>query len=450
MQGKVNLDLSFCLANDGFSLDELVFKLGELFEKKAFSELLRLILMLVQEVLVMRMYSGEKLPFDCCSNPSFKSNGGYNRRIRTSLGEVNLYWKRICCRTCGRSLVMLKDFLKLKHYQTKTTELEKIVIDAASETSYRRAVKSIGEHKLIKLSHHTAHNWVMQTDCDEINLPKDVVGSMGPLQVVADGTGFKGQAENGKTRKGDLKVVVGVNTAGEVFPMGSWTGTTWKEINENWKNNKLKFPEGSILVADGEPGLAEAFAEQVELEQRCHWHVVRDLYHCMHHDKASLEKTKELQKGMAGVLAIELPEGDFKEIKESEKDEIEKKVEDADLALGKLINFLNKQGYYKAATYIAGARKNMFSYVRRWLKLGIICPRASSLIERIIRELGRRLKKIAYNWSDKGAAKISRIILKKFTNEKEWEKYWKNRFGIIGNVVLNIGNYKVTEQKFRH
>jgi len=450
MQGKCNLDLSFCLADDGFSLDELVFKLGELFEKKAFNELLRLILMLTQEVLLNRIYHKKNPPFSCCGKSDFKLNGGYNRCIKTSLGEVSLYWHRICCKSCGRTIMILKDFLKLKHYQTKTNELEQIVIDAVSETSYRRAVKSIGNHKLIKLSHHTAHNWVMQTDCDEIKLPKDVIGSMGPMQIVADGTGFKGRPEEGKVKKGDLKVVVGVNTAGDVFPLGSWTDTTWKEINEHWKKNKIKFPEGSILVADGEPGLADAFTEQIELEQRCHWHVVRDLYHCMHHDGAPLKKTKLLQKGLAGVLAIELPDGDFKEVKETEKDEIEKKIEDADTALGKLINFLNKQGYNKAATYIAGARISMFSYVRRWLKFGIVCPRASSLIERVIRELGRRLKKLAYNWSDKGAAKIARIILKKFTNEKEWEAYWKNRLGIVGSVVFNIENYKITAQQLRH
>jgi hypothetical protein len=36
MQEKCNLDLMFCLADNGFSLDELVFKLGKLFEKKVF------------------------------------------------------------------------------------------------------------------------------------------------------------------------------------------------------------------------------------------------------------------------------------------------------------------------------------------------------------------------------------------------------------------------------
>ena len=72
MQGKCNIDLSFCLADNGFSLDELVFRLGELFEKKAFNQLLRLILMLVQEVLISRIFAGGKVPFECCDKQDFK------------------------------------------------------------------------------------------------------------------------------------------------------------------------------------------------------------------------------------------------------------------------------------------------------------------------------------------------------------------------------------------
>jgi len=86
----------------------------------------------------------------------------------------------------------------------------------------------------------------------------------------------------------------------------------------------------------------------------------------------------------------------------------------------------------------------MFDYVRRWLKYGLISPRTSSLIERIIRELGRRLKKIAYNWSDAGASKITRIILKKFTSPEKWDEYWRDKAKIIGNVVLSLNNIKVS------
>ena len=36
------------------------------------------------------------------------------------------------------------------------------------------------------------------------------------------------------------------------------------------------------------------------------------------------------------------------------------------------------------------------------------------MIERVMRELGRRIKNIAYGWSDRGVTKIARIILKRF------------------------------------
>ncbi len=450
MQGKITSDLSFCLAENGFSLDELVFKLRELFENKAFSELLRLILQLVQECMLQRLFANKKLPVKCCGKSHFVLNGGYNRRVRTSIGEVRLYWHRVRCKTCGRTFALLKEFLDLDKYQTKTHELERIVVNAVTNDTYRRAVKGISENGLVNLSHHTAHNWLMRTDCDEIELDSKTIGSIGPTQIVADGTKFKGQPLQGEAKRGDLKVVVGVNTKGNVFPLGSWTGESWGNINKHWKKNKIKFPEGSVIVSDGEPGLAESFAEQVEFEQRCHWHVVKDMYHFMHPDGAKLETTKRVQKGLAGVLAIELPEEDFNKVSESEKDDIEEKMELADEALGRLIKYLNRKGYYKAATYISGARKSMFGYVRRWLKYGVICPRASSLIERVIRELARRLKKIAYGWSDKGAGKIARIILKKFTNEKEWEEYWKTKMKIIGNVMFDIGNYNVASQNLRH
>jgi hypothetical protein len=56
MHGNITSDLSFCLAEEGFSLDELVLKLSELYELKALSEIVRLILQLVQEVLLITFY----------------------------------------------------------------------------------------------------------------------------------------------------------------------------------------------------------------------------------------------------------------------------------------------------------------------------------------------------------------------------------------------------------
>ena len=58
---------------------------------------------------------------------------------------------------------------------------------------------------------------------------------------------------------------------GEIFPLGTWAGTSWDAISKQWREQKVKFPDGSILICDGEPGLSEAFAEYASEQQRCHW-----------------------------------------------------------------------------------------------------------------------------------------------------------------------------------
>lgn len=53
-----------------------------------------------------------------------------------------------------------------------------------------------------------------------------------------------------------------------------------------------------------------------------------------------------------------------------------------------------------------------------------------------MREIGRRLKKIAFGWSEEGAAKMAHISIKRITSAHEWEEYWQKRLRITGKVVL--------------
>ena len=66
------------------------------------------------------------------------------------------------------------------------------------------------------------------------------------------------------------------------------------------------------------------------------------------------------------------------------------------------------------------AKIGMFGYIRRWLKCGVICPRASSMVEGAMRQLGRRIKKIVYGWRDKGVTKVAKIILNRFASAGVW------------------------------
>jgi len=460
MHCTITSDLRCCLSDKSFSLDELIHELTELFEKKGFSGFVELLLKFVQEKLILETVKDRKREWGCCSDPSYSLNGGYNRKLKTSLGVMSMRWQRLKCGNCKMTPVSLKTFLGIEKHQYNSNELEKLIIDCVSANSYRRAVETAGSIGFVSVPHTTAHRWVIETDSDTIDSKEKLdkeqkkntksSSQKNGIQLLPDGTKFKGQPQDGKAKKGDLKVVIGVDNSGDVFPVGAWTSENWDGVRNNLENQKLKLPDGSILLADGEPGLAEAFADMVDEEQRCQWHINRDLYHAMWADGGNMKEAKPIQSALAGVFQIELPEEDFNIVSEAEKDDIEERMESAESAIWKLICHFEGKGYKTAANYLTRAMRGMFGYVRRWLKLGVICPRASSMVERVMRELGRRLKKLAYNWSDHGAVKIARIVLKKFTDIKGWDDYWAKRMKLDGNVILGIANYRVTSQNLEH
>ena len=446
MQYKVNTSLWCSLSESGFSLDELVLKLQELFSSEGFSGMLKLLLDLVQERLIIESISTNKRTWCSCGKPHYVLNGSYPRKIKTSLGQIRQFWRRLKCSNCSHDCTPLKEFLGIEKHQYKSNELERLVIDAASKDSYRRAIESVGAQGFVRISHSTAHRWVMESDCDHLDFSSKVKDVDKPVQLVPDGTGFKGRPSDGNAKKGDLKVIIGVDSRGAVFPIGAWAGESWDAISGKVKKVIPKFPKDSILLADGETAITNAFIDMVDEQQRCHWHIPRDIYHNMWQNGATMKDSRPIQKALAGVLAVELPKEDFEAVSEQEKDDIEERMEQTEDLMDKLIEYLNEKTYTKAAAYLDNAKRAMFGYVRRWLKTGLICPRASSMIERVMRELGRRLKKISYNWSDKGCSKMARILLRKFTAKNEWDEYWKRKQRIDGNVIMGIIQIKELSQ----
>ena len=367
MQHTVNASLLVCLSEKGFSLDELVWRLRELFERKAHGEILRTILMLVEEVLKLKVMRKAEVPIACdCGHADFVLNG----RLGQATGN--------------------------------------------------------------RTPPSTLHGWVLDTRADEIDLPPDVLGAL-PATVFADGTKYKGA---GGVR-GDIKALIGITATGEFVPLGTWTGgQSWKQVAADLDRRSVRFPAGTVLVADAEAGLAEWLADHADLHQRCQWHTVRDLYHAMWKDGGAIGEIRPVQDALKVVMGIELPKEDFEQVPESEKDGIEARMEKAETQVSELVRHLAGRGFHKAAHYLDRSRRYMFSYVRRWLQFGIACPRASSLIERFFRELGRRIKKLGYNWKPAGVGKITRILLKKCTRPEDWKKYWEDRMRLDGSVQV--------------
>ena len=456
MHYHITTKLGVDVKDSGFSLDELVYRMQELFHRQAFPELLAEILMMFDAYLRLNVERRTCLPLTCsCGSGMFVLDGRRPRKIRTTIGTVDLpHLTRVKCAHCGRTCVPVVELCGLDLYQTKTAGVEKLVVEQCVQTSYRRATKAICDMTGVSVSHSTSHRWVLRTDADEIRVPEDVIATVGnpdrvpkPVTIFADGTYCKGRTDDGGARKRDVKVIVGVRQSGDVFPIGTWTGDeTWTDIGNELERRKVKFADGSILVSDGEEGLAENISKLANGSfQRCHWHAVRDTYMSMWYDGGRIKDIRPVQNRLRKILAIELPKEDFERVDKEQVGAIEARMGESERALDALIADIRGRGFVKAAAYLEKARHSMFGYLRRWLALGIACPRASSLIERTMRELARRLKRIAYGWKADGLNKVSKLLLKIFSNEDEWKKYWDERMSISNNVLLY---FKMTKSAF--
>jgi transposase-like protein len=236
-----------------------------------------------------------------------------------------------------------------------------------------------------------------------------------------------------------LRVLVGRTAAGQWKPLGAWSGPTWAEIVAQVAPADSEQPvRAEIAVCDGENGLGQALAKLANRQQRCPWHLVRDLSIALWKDGATLERRRAGQQELNELVGIELPAGDLERVKPEERAALEARVKHAEAQLDQLVRTLREQGYQRAANYISDAQGKLFRYVEFWLATGVVCPRTTSWIERLMRELGRRLKKIAFGWSERGAARMACVILRRITDAAEWDAYWRQRLGLEGNVLLSL------------
>ncbi|OGL46935.1 MAG: hypothetical protein A2161_14070 [Candidatus Schekmanbacteria bacterium RBG_13_48_7] len=147
---------------------------------------------------------------------------------------------------------------------------------------------------------------------------------------------------------------------------------------------------------------------------------------------------------MKQIVGIELPEEDYELLKDEDKDEIQEKYEQSKKGIKELIQTFSEKGYEHGATYLENLSKRIFTNIEIWLKTGVITHKTTSLLERLFREIGSRMKKIARGWSDTVATNLSKMIVIKQCDRKKWEKYRKEKLNIKGYFSIQIEEVRVS------
>jgi len=356
---------------------------------------------------------------------------GYRKRVRTFstvFGELQLPLREAECCKCGARYSPLLSALEIGRYARKETNFEHEVIEAVIDTNYRRLI----EGRSIDISLGGIHNIVVGSDIDQTF--QEPVSVEGFSAIMADGTGVKQQ----KGRKGELRAVIGISKGGCVEPLGCFTNTEWPEIEEKIKERIEEAEAYNIpFVYDGEPGLDD-FLSDVADSQRCTWHGPRGLYHALWEDGVKKKESEPETDKIKQLIGIELPEGDFEILREEDKAQVRSKYERSKSEIKELIKTFQDKGYKHGASYLENLSERLFTNIEIWLKTGIIAPKTTSLLERVFREIGRRLKRIAWGWSDKAVTNLSKMIMIKQYSRDKWEQYWKDKLGITGSFHIGI------------
>ena len=448
MEQQIHITLQFHLATGKVNLNEIVYRLQKL-KNPLMLRILEQILRSYDDLISARLsHHGSVIPPSkmrkglgrhvrkgdpenrFCHGRRIRKRGYRNhpRTIATVFGTLKIPIRVAECRVCGARYSPLLDALKLMPYSRKESNFEHEVIEAVIDTNYRRLI----EGRSIDISLGGIHNLVVGSDIDQLDeVPVDVDDLSA---IMADGSGYKRQ----KGKKGELRSVIGITTEGQVEPLETFANTQWHDIEKIIKQRlKETKASGIPFIYDGEPGL-DNFLSEVTESQRCAWHGPRGLYHSLWEDGLKKKDSQPQIDNLKHLIGIELPQGDYELIKEQDRQAVEEKYQSSKNEINDLIAVFKKKGYHHGAEYLENLSQRIFTNIEIWLKTGVIAPKTTSLLERIFREIGRRIKRIAWGWSDATVSKLSQMIILKKYSKENWKRYWKQKLGIEGHFSIHI------------
>jgi len=448
MEQEIIIALRYELAIGEVSLDEIVFRLKEL-RDSLMLRILERILVSYDDLICERLGRTDLYPSKArkglgrhfqkddqaehsCRGRKIRKRGyrSHPRVVSTVFGQLRLPIRVVECCRCGAFYSPLLSALGIGRYDRHESNFEQEVIEAVIDTNYRRLIKG----RSIDISVGGIHNLVVGSDLDRVYQTPVAPATLSG--IIADGTGLKQY----RGEKGELRAVIGVTTSGRVEPLGTFTNTDWSDIEKNIKK-RLEKTESPIppFIYDGEPGL-DSFLADITQSQRCTWHGPRGLYHALWEDGLKKKDSQPEIDRMKHLIGIELPKGDYEILKEEDKEAVNSRYQASKAQVQELIETFRQKGYTHGVTYLEKISKRLFTHIEIWLQSGVITPKTTSLLERVFREIGRRLKRIAWGWSDPVATKLSKMILLKQYSHKDWEKYWMNKLHIVGHFQIEIAS----------
>jgi len=358
-----------------------------------------------------------------------------SRALRTELGPLTIGTCQLVCGVCGKRFRVLGPLLKIAPRSRPTVGLRFMTAETMTDLSYRKGGGCMAALAQVDVPKSSSHRWMLAGPWDALDNASFSPAKWESFQgLMADGTGYKRQGA--ETTHGQLRLVMGVKgSPRKLVPLGVWADKSWEDIDKEMLAKKPEDVLPPVVTVDGEQG-QEVLGNLAQDIQRCQWHIPHQLGFALWKDGLKKPARDPLMGKLSGIIKIELPQGQYRGIEKEIRDQIRGQLLEGKQSMNALVNSFQRKGYQAAASYLRNASEHTFTVVEKWLELGYMPPKAISLLERVMREMGRRIKKIGASWKDKGVLAVARVLLTRIYNPEQWKAFWAKLLDLHGRCAV--------------
>ena len=134
ISNKLSIHIGSEISLKDFSFSQLIFEVKRLFDTEGIPGFIKMLVMLIEKLLI----SGG---VDCprCQSQKHHSHSKTDRKLKTSIGEVNLILTRVQCVSCKKTFTPMTRLFDLDQYSRKSREFEKLSLETVTNQSFRRS-----------------------------------------------------------------------------------------------------------------------------------------------------------------------------------------------------------------------------------------------------------------------------------------------------------------------
>jgi len=334
----------------------------------------------------------------CNVRHKYTHKGRRNRKLRTSGGIIEFKLKQIKCKNCLKIYRPLIGWLDLKPRQVITEELLEKAIFTAINCSYANSSKITRIFTKEKISPRTIRKALIK-ESDKIKAEKAKEKPKEFKAMLNDST----KGKTGKTTRGeDINIVYGLT--GRRFDINQETGEVKRsyfigDIIHVSVGNKKSFANiqhtTENMMTDGDRSIKNKVKTMRNYEKinlhRCNWHLPRMLGYTLWND--DLIKKSDRKKYINKLHSI-----------------IHYSFNNYKTYYEELIAECQKDGLRKSVKYLQNAKQEFYNTKEKPIIIDNIPLLANSPVERVMREIDRRVDN-GSRWSSKGLEAMTRVRL---------------------------------------